>query len=39
MPNFDRLAPLLWITVAATPTVPAVLWYGCLRRNAGMVAA
>ena len=32
--NVDNLAILLWITVAATPTLPAVLWYSWLRRNA-----
>jgi hypothetical protein len=35
--NVDQLAVLLWITVAATPTLPAVLWYGWLRRNAVVV--
>jgi hypothetical protein len=29
----DRLAVLLWITVAATPILPAVLWYGWLRQQ------
>lgn len=31
--DVDHLAVLLWITVAATPTLPAVLWYGWLRRH------
>lgn len=32
--HVDRLAILLWITVAVTPTLPAVLWYGWLRHQA-----
>jgi hypothetical protein len=31
--DVDRLAILLWITVAVTPTVPVVLWYGWLRHQ------
>src|ERR1043166_6610560 len=32
--DVDRLAVLLWIVVAVTPTVPVVLWYGWLRHQA-----
>jgi hypothetical protein len=31
--DVDRLAILLWIVVAVTPTVPVVLWYGWLRHQ------
>jgi hypothetical protein len=32
--DVDRLAILLWLVVAVTPTVPVVLWYGWLRHQA-----
>jgi hypothetical protein len=34
--NVDRLAILLWIVVAAAPIVPAVLWYGLMRRQVAL---
>jgi hypothetical protein len=31
--DVDRLAVLLWITLAAAPSVPAITWYAAARRG------
>lgn len=33
--DVDRLALLLWLTIAAAPTIPAIAWYVWMRRRAG----